>query len=128
MIDLRKVIHLCVVSIFALAGADNVRHGVGYIRRPWTIPVRYHSGEVAVLEGLLFLAVAFGIFRFDSRARIVAIFIAGLFVLLGGAEMFVAPGIGPGGSLLVGLLVLVWLLFPTVRAQFVGGSGHQKTV
>jgi hypothetical protein len=124
---LQKIIHSCVVSFFALVGVLNLLYGVGYVRRPWTTPqVKYYSGEMTVLEGILFLGVALGIFRFNSRVRIIAIIIAALSLSAYGAVTVVMPGVAPAVLSLVWLLVLVWLFYPTVRAKFVVGKHAQK--
>ena len=124
---MQKVIHLCVVSVFALVGVLNVLDGVRYTLRPWTIPVRYLRGDVVILEGVLLLAVAFGIYRYSSRVKILAIFLAAICVLTYGWSIVVAPGVEPAGWLLAWLFVLVWLLSGTTRMRFVTGKAQARS-
>jgi len=124
---LQKIIHLCVVSVFALVGVLNLLDGVGYVRFPWMAPrVNYHGIGMTVLWGILLLGVALGVYRLSSRVRIIAIVIAVLSVSVYGAFVVVAPGVVPAALLLVWLLVLAWLFYQTVRAKFVAGKHDQK--
>jgi len=116
-----------VVSFFALIGILNLLDGVGYVRRPWTVPhVKYYSGELTVLCGILLLGVAIGLFRFNAYVRIIAIIIAARCVATYGAVAVVMPGVVPAVLSLVWLLVLAWLFYPTVRERFVVGKHDQK--
>jgi hypothetical protein len=125
---LQKIIHLCVVSFFALVGVLNLLGGVGYVRRPWTAPqVKYYSGEMTVFWGILLLGVALGIFRHNSHVRILAIFLAAICVLTYGWGMVLAPGMEPVGWFLAWLFVLVWLLSGTTRMRFATGKAQAKS-
>jgi hypothetical protein len=125
---LQKIVHLCVVSVFGLVGALNLWYRVGYVRRPWMAPpVRHYSGELTVVLGFLLFGVAYGIFRYNSRARILAIFLAAISVLAYGWSMVVAPGVEPVGWFLAWLLVSVWLLSARTRMRFVTGKAEAKS-
>ncbi|HYA62526.1 MAG TPA: hypothetical protein VED66_04940, partial [Candidatus Sulfotelmatobacter sp.] len=120
-----------VVLFFALVGAENLIHGLGYIRYPWSAPgvmVDYYPGEMNILTGIVFLLVALGIFRFYSWARISAIVILGLWILVMAAVL-----IGTRTAVIVPVmvisalsLVLLWLFLPPVRARFRVGKSIQK--
>jgi hypothetical protein len=127
VIDLQKTLHIGVVLMFAVAGGGSLLDGLRYVWHPWEVPVRYFRPELDILEGILFIAVAFGLLRFDSRVRILAIFITGLFELALGASMVIAPGVVPGVWFLGWLLVLAWLFSGTARAQFHVGKPSQTT-
>lgn len=128
---LQKVLHLAVVSLFALVGAENLVHGFAYIRYPWTAPrvtINYYPGETSILTGILFLLVAQGIFRSQTWARVTAIVIAGLCAAVMAVVLVKEPSVPAVLMIFVFSLILVWLLLPTVRMKFHIGKTVHKVV
>jgi hypothetical protein len=118
VINLRKIVHGFVALMFALAGVSAFLDVMGSAWHLRTVTGAYFRTELDILEGILFLGVAVGIYRFESRVRIFATILAGLNTLALGIAMITAPGILAGVWFLVWLLVFGWLLSPTVRGQF----------
>jgi hypothetical protein len=118
--------HIFVVSMFALAGVSALLDAMGSAWHLRTVTGPYFHVELDILEGILFLGVAFGVFRFESRVRVFAIVLAGLNTLALGIVAMTAPGLLAGVWFLAWTLVLLWLFYPTVRAKFVVGKHDQK--
>jgi hypothetical protein len=119
--------HIFVASMFVLAGVSALLDAIGSAWHLRTVTGPYFHMELDILEGILFLGVAVGVFRFESRVRIFATVLAGLNTLALGIAVMTAPGILAGVWFLAWMLVLVWLLSSTARAQFHVGSGSQTT-
>jgi len=119
--------HIFVASMFALAGVSALLDGLGSAWHLRTVTGPYFHTELDILEGILFLGVAVGVFRFESRVRIFAIILAGLNTLALGFAMTTAPGLLAGVWFLAWLLVLVWLLSGTTRMRFVTGKAQAKS-
>ena len=124
---MQKLLHILVVSIFALAGISSLLNALGFAWNLRTIAGPYFRSELSLIEGIAFLLAAAGIYRFDPRVRVFAMILAGLTLLAMSAGLLVAPG--PVAILwsIVWLLVFAWLFSSSVRAQFVVAKVQSKT-
>jgi hypothetical protein len=91
-----------------------------------TITGPYFRSELDLVEGIAFLLAAAGLYRFDPRVRIFAIFLTAinLFGLL--AALFITPGLVVLLWLSAWLFVLFWLLSSSVRGQFLAARIESK--
>jgi hypothetical protein len=127
MMDLRKLIHIVVVSIFALAGISSMLNSLRFAWKLRAITGPYFRSELDLLQGIAFLLAAAGIYRFDPRVRIFALLLAGWTLFGVSAGLLIAPGPITILWFLVWLWVLAWLLSSPVRAQFVALKVESKT-
>lgn len=132
MTDLRKTLHILIVSLFALAGVSYALHALRSAWKLRTITGPYFEQEMSFLVGIVFLLAAVGLYRFDPRARVTAMALAGLNLLGGAAVLFFAPGritaFFTAFWLAVWSFVLLWLFSSPVRAQFVAAKVQSKAV
>jgi hypothetical protein len=133
---LRKITPIVVVLLFALAGASSLWSGVTSISKgikaDWPGDRDdIYSGLVDLAFGTALISVAYGLHRRDYRVRTLAIILTGLGLvrtLVAAIALTVVPRIpnlsGLWFVLFVfalfasELFVLVWLLLPSVRKQF----------
>jgi hypothetical protein len=78
--------------------------------------------------GMAYISAGYGLYRRDYRARILAIILSGL-GLAGSltANAVLGPTILNLSVLGLALFVFIWLLLPSVRAQFLEAREHAKT-
>jgi len=120
---LQKLFHIVVVLVFALDGVSSLLAAAGFAWHLRTIKGPYFQSEMDLLEGIVLLLVAVGLYRHDARARKLAIVVAALYTLAFGMVLIAVPGVALGSW----LLVLLWLLSGTTRAQFIAGKAQAKT-
>ena len=120
---MRKLLHIIVVLFFGVNGLTTVLDAFGVAVR-WGMAEasdRYFGSGLDFVVGLALFAVAFGLYRRDNRARILAISVSilGLFGLI-----IAALAIGPLAyfrmfiACLPWVLVIAWLCWPSVRTEF----------
>lgn len=129
MRDLQKVLHILVVLFFALVGIWSVLDGLGFAIGLKVVvkPDRFFQSEMDILFGIACLLAAAGLYRFDRRVRVFAILLTSFMLFVIGMTAILIPGIVMFAWLGLSLLVLIWLLLPTVRAQFAATRRQQKT-
>src|SRR5208337_1233365 len=120
---LQKLFHIVVVLVFALDGVSSLLAAAGFAWHLRTIKGPYFQSEMDLLEGIVLLLVAVGLYRHDARARKLAIVVAALYTLAFGMVLIAVPGVALGSW----LLVLLWFLSGTTRAQFIAGKAQAKT-
>ncbi|HKM80094.1 MAG TPA: hypothetical protein VJY15_03935 [Candidatus Acidoferrum sp.] len=124
---LQKLAHVVVVLVFAVVGVSSLLAAAGFAWHLRTIKGPYFQTEMDLLEGIALLVAAVGLYRHDVRVRKFAVVLAALYVLACGIGLVAVPGIVSGSWFLVWLLVLLWLLSATARAQFAAGKAEAKT-
>ncbi len=120
MSDVKEILRGFVVGLFGLAGALLIFPALG-AAFSWKLPGShdlYFRSELHILDGVLSLLAALGIYRKDSRIWIFAIVVAGLNLLGGVLATWLAFNLYSVSWLLAWGAATVWLSWPSVRAQF----------
>ena len=113
-----RIRHIAVVSVFGLFGITLMLDALRPYPRLNRLEWPYIGIELDIVESVAFLLAAWGIIRFDSKSRYFGLLLTAISVLVGGVGLVAAPQITTLVWLTVWLLVLVWLLSPSVRNQF----------
>ena len=129
---MRKIADIFVVLFFALVGAAALWAAFTFvfrgIRAPWPGDRNnIYAGLFNLIFGTAYIGAAYGLYRRDYRARILGIILSGL-ALAGSltANIVLGPAIVNLSVLGLALFVFIWLLLPSVRAQFLEARGEAK--
>jgi hypothetical protein len=79
-----------------------------------------------ILEGIAFLLAASGIYHLNSKSRYFALVLTSLCIFVGAMGLLAVLQVTTFLWLAVWLLVLWWLLLPSVRTQFHVASKQQR--
>lgn len=105
-------------ALFAVTGMACLLNGFGRARQVGIAGGRYFETEIDILDGIAFLSTAAGLYRFDRRARILAIFLTGVNLIVLAAAFRFEPVVIMW--LAVWLVVLFCFVSPSVQAEFAG--------
>lgn len=118
--------HLAVVSVFGLLGISLILDATRPYPRLNTYQWPYLGIEMDIFEGIAFLLAAGGIYHFNSKSRYFALLLTVFSIFVGAMGLLAVPQITTLLWLAVWLLVLWWLLSPSVRNQFHDASEHPR--
>jgi hypothetical protein len=129
---LRKIAHILVVLFFALVGAAALWGSFVFlfrgIRATWPGDREsLYRGYFELAFGAAYLSAAYGLYRRNYRVRVFATVLSGLVLLGSLMSVVLFPGILSFSSLGLALFVFIWLLLPSVRAQFLEAEERTKT-
>ena len=119
--------HITVVAVFGLTGISFMLDALRVYPRLNTISGPYFNTQLDILEGIAFLIAAFGLYRFDPRSRYFAMFLAAFSLLVGALALLFVPGVVTLLWTAAWLLVLWWLLSPSVQNRFVAATARSRT-
>ncbi len=122
-----KLRHITVVAVFGLTGISFMLDALRVYPRLNTISGPYFNTQLDILEGIAFLIAAFGLYRFDLRSRYFAMFLAAFSLLVGALALLFVPGVVTLLWTAAWLLVLWWLLSPSVQNRFVAATARSRT-
>jgi hypothetical protein len=128
---IRKASHILASLYFAVSGVAALSRGFAFIVKGVTAPWpgdrdHIYQGLLALIFGAAYLGVALGLYRLDHRARIFAIVLASLGLVVTVWVSFSGTAVVILSWFALSLFVLIWLLAPSVRAQFAGAKEQAK--
>ncbi len=127
-----RIVHIAVVLFLTLNGLSSIAsafHSAWHLR---TVGGPYFDSNFDLLWGILWLLAGVGVYRFDRRARILAMALMGLSCLALLGPFILDPAFAMGMWKQIGiamgpmLAVLCWLFSPGVRARFVAANESAK--
>lgn len=88
-----------------------------------TISGPYLGSALDLLQGVAFLLAAFGVYRFDSRVQVFAVFLTVLVLLAFGVAVIFVRAAWIFGYLAACLCTLIWSPSSAVKARFLIDKG-----
>jgi len=115
-----QLLRRLVAGLFAFASLLLIFPALGVVLR-WKLPGHqdvYFRSELDLLDGLLSILVALGIYRKDSRVWVFALVVAGLNLLAGAVATWLTINVYSALWLSAWFFVVLWLCQPSVRSEF----------